>query len=96
MFGGDRRILPAGLSGVAGVTCAACCVVPMLLTAGVLGGAGWVTTGRWLPAVAVVLVALAAGAWWWANRAHECDDDCSCDTQPAAEDTDAPPARSMR
>jgi hypothetical protein len=48
--------LPRGLAGLAAVACLACCAVPALLVAGILAGAGWATTGRWLPAVAVGLL----------------------------------------
>jgi mercuric ion transport protein len=43
------------------------CVIPLLLAAGVLSGAGWHRV-RWLPGVAVVLAGLTGGAWWWAGR----------------------------
>jgi mercuric ion transport protein len=52
-----RRVLPSGLGGLAGLACALCCVVPVLVGAGVLGGAGWVAFGRILPGVAVALAA---------------------------------------
>jgi hypothetical protein len=29
-----RRLLPASLAGLAGVDCAACCAIPLLMTAG--------------------------------------------------------------
>ena len=51
-------ILPAGLAGVA---CAACCAVPLLVAAGLLAGAGAVgALLGWLPAAAVVLMVVAA------------------------------------
>ena len=66
-----RRVLPSGLTGLAGVACAACCVIPLLLAAGVLSGAGWAAAGAWMPGIAVALAALAGGAWWWtARRRH--------------------------
>lgn len=63
-----RRILPGGLGGLTGLACALCCVVPILLAAGVVGGAGWAALGRVLPGVAVALAAATALAWWWSNR----------------------------
>ena len=45
-----RRVLSAGLTGLAGTACLACCAVPALLAAGVLSGAGWAIAGRWMPA----------------------------------------------
>lgn len=57
--GARRRFLPAGLSGLAGAACVACCAIPLLLAAGVLGGAGWVAAGRIMPGVALGLVAVA-------------------------------------
>lgn len=63
-----RRVVSAGLTGLAGTACLACCLVPTLLTTGVLGGAGWVIAGRWTPGIAVSLVVLAALAWWRTNR----------------------------
>jgi hypothetical protein len=63
-----RKLLPGGLTGVAGLACAACCAVPLLLAAGVLSGAGWAAAGRILPGIAVATTAAAAGAWWWAGR----------------------------
>jgi mercuric ion transport protein len=63
-----RRALPASLATLAGVACAACCAIPALLTAGLVGGAGWAVVGRWMPGVAIVLVGLAGGAGWWLRR----------------------------
>jgi len=63
-----RRVLPSSLTGLAGLACAACCAIPVLLAAGVLSGAGWAAAGAWLPGVAVALTALAGGAWWWTLR----------------------------
>jgi hypothetical protein len=63
-----RRLLPKGLTGLAGAACAACCLIPMLLAAGVLSGAGWAAAGAWMPGIAVVLAGLAAAVWWLAGR----------------------------
>jgi mercuric ion transport protein len=63
-----RKFLPTSLAGLAGVACAACCVLPFLLAAGVISGAGWAAAGHWMPGVAVTLTALAGVTWWWAAR----------------------------
>jgi hypothetical protein len=63
-----RRLLPSGLTSLAGLACAACCAIPLLLTAGVLSGAGWAAAGAWMPGIAVALAALAGAAWWWVRR----------------------------
>jgi hypothetical protein len=63
-----RRVLPSGLTGLAGLACAVCCAIPLLLAAGVLSGAGWAAAGAWMPGIAVGLAGLAGAAWWWASR----------------------------
>jgi mercuric ion transport protein len=63
-----RRVLPSGLASLAGLACAACCAIPLLLAAGVISGAGWAAAGAWMPGIAVALAALASGAWWWVRR----------------------------
>jgi hypothetical protein len=78
-----RRILPTGLGSLAGVACAACCAIPLLIAAGVLGGTGWAATGRFMPGVAIGLAATAGLAWWWARtrRIHAtgcAGGGCSC------------------
>jgi mercuric ion transport protein len=79
-----RRLLPSSLTGLAGVACAACCALPLLLGAGVLAGAGWAAAGDWMPGVAVVLAALAGAAWWWTSRrlhrAGCAGGNCACGT----------------
>ena len=84
--GAHSRLLPKGLVGLAGLACAACCLIPVLLAAGVIGGAGWATIGRALPAVAVMLVVGAALVWWWAaqRKAAQCPADCGCSDHAAA------------
>jgi hypothetical protein len=74
-------------------------VIPLLLAAGVLGGAGWAAAGRVMPGVAVALAALAGGAWWWASRrrhASKCSGTgCSCtQNQAGAELPETIPVRS--
>jgi hypothetical protein len=77
-----RQLLPTSLGSLAGVACAACCIIPLLLAAGVIGGTGWAAAGRFMPGVAVGLAALAGLTWWWASRrrthAAGCGGDCSC------------------
>lgn len=63
-----RRVLPSSLTSLAGLACAACCAIPVLLGAGVLSGAGWAAAGAWMPRIAIVLAAVAGAAWWWAHR----------------------------
>jgi hypothetical protein len=63
-----RRLLPTSLTGLAGAACAACCLIPALLAAGMLSGAGWAAAGAWMPGVAIVLAGLAVSAWWWTSR----------------------------
>jgi hypothetical protein len=82
-----RRLLPSGLTGLAGTACAACCVIPLLLGAGVLSGAGWAALGEWMPGVAVALAVAAAGTWWWASRRRHgaacTGEGCACATPGA-------------
>lgn len=58
-----RRLLPAGLKGLAAVACAACCVLPALLAFGAVGGAGAITLTGIMPTPALVLAGLAVLAW---------------------------------
>lgn len=83
-----RGLLPRALTGLAGIACAACCAVPLLLGAGVFGGAGWAAAGRVLPGIAVALVVLAAAAWRWGSRrrhVHGCAGGCNCGCGTAAD-----------
>ena len=67
-----RWRLPTALAGLGAVACVACCALPLLLAAGAFSGAGWVITGRWLPAVAGLLIASAAVLWWtFRRRRHQ-------------------------
>lgn len=59
---------PKVLGGLAALACVACCALPVLITAGVIGVGGGAVVG-WLPALAVVLAVLTAGAWWLGQRA---------------------------
>ncbi|GIG03022.1 hypothetical protein [Catellatospora citrea] len=81
-----RRFLPGSLGSLAGIACALCCVIPILLAAGILGGAGWAYLGNIMPGIALALAAFAGLAWWWTNsrRTHTtgCSGgNCSC-SQP--------------
>jgi mercuric ion transport protein len=62
---------PKALGGLAALACVACCALPVLITAGVVGAGAGAVVG-WLPAVAVVLAALAAGTWWHGQRRRAC------------------------
>jgi mercuric ion transport protein len=79
---GVRRLLPSGLGGLTALACVLCCVVPILLAAGVLSGVGWAVAGRVLPGVAVALAAATGLAWWLSRRrVHQPDcpgGSCSC------------------
>jgi hypothetical protein len=88
-----RRLLPASLGSLAGVACAACCAIPLLLAAGVLGGTGWAAAARFMPGVAAGLAALAGLTWWWAWRRHThpagcVGGTCSCSAYDAVADLD--------
>jgi mercuric ion transport protein len=63
-----RRVLPTGLASLAGLACAACCAIPLMLAGGGLSAAGWAAAGTWIPGIAVALAALAGLAWWRARR----------------------------
>jgi mercuric ion transport protein len=58
----------------------ACCVLPALIAAGLIGGSATLLVG-WLPGVALALAAAAAGLWWLQRRKTGA---CSCRTGPAA------------
>ncbi|MEV0804881.1 MerR family transcriptional regulator [Micromonospora sp. NPDC050200] len=64
----SRRLLPSGLTGLAGAACLGCCAIPLLLAADILSGAGWAALGRWMPGLTVALAAASGAAWWWARR----------------------------
>ncbi|MEV8564793.1 hypothetical protein AB0436_04255 [Streptomyces sp. NPDC051322] len=71
---------PKTLGGLAALACVACCALPVLITAGVVGAGAGVVVG-WLPALAVVLAVLAAGTWWLGQRRRS----CSCGSKSARE-----------
>jgi hypothetical protein len=81
-----RRLLPSSLGGLTGLACALCCAIPLMLAAGIVGGAGWAWFGQALAGIAVALAALTALAFWWARRrpAHAtgcAGGSCSCASQ---------------
>jgi mercuric ion transport protein len=71
---------PKALFGLAWIACVACCVLPALIAAGLIGGSATLLVG-WLPGVALALAAAAAGLWWLQRRKTGA---CSCRTGPAA------------
>lgn len=76
----DARLgrAPKALGGLAALACVACCAPPALITAGLVGAGTGAVVGR-LPALAVVLAVLAAGAWWFGRRRRS----CSCSPKTA-------------
>ncbi|MFJ6797262.1 hypothetical protein [Streptomyces sp. NPDC091268] len=58
---------PKALGVLATLACVACCALPVLITAGVLGAGAGAVVG-WLPGLAVVLAVLASGTWWLGRR----------------------------
>ena len=75
------RRTPTALAGLAGLACAACCLLPVLIAAGLVG-AGASVLVSWLPALAFALAALAAGVWWVGRRRAL---SCTCPS-PGAQD----------
>ncbi|SDK62621.1 mercuric ion transport protein [Actinopolyspora mzabensis] len=71
-----RSRTSVGLAGLAGAACLACCLLPALITAGLLGGALAAGLVAWLPAIAAVLT-LSAVVTWKAHRSRALR--CSCD-----------------
>lgn len=72
---------PKALGGLAALACVACCALPVLITAGVVGTGAGVVVG-WLPAIAAALAVLAAGAWWLGRRRRS----CACSPRTAGEE----------
>ena len=64
--------------GLAALACAACCALPLLITAGVLTGAGAAILERVLLAVSAGLAALALGMWWTHRRRAAVSGPASC------------------
>lgn len=59
---------PKAFAALAGLACAACCLLPALIAAGVVGTGASAIVG-WLPALAVALTVLAGATSWRARRA---------------------------
>ncbi|MGW8355226.1 hypothetical protein [Streptomyces wedmorensis] len=72
---------PKALGGLAALACVACCALPVMITAGVVGTGAGVVVG-WLPAIAAALAVLAAGAWWLGRRRRS----CACSPRTAGEE----------
>jgi hypothetical protein len=76
-----RKLLPTGLVGLAGLACLGCCLVPFLLAAGVLAGAGWAAVLNALPVAAAGFAVVAVLVWWVLFRqrkTHSCSPGCTC------------------
>jgi mercuric ion transport protein len=58
----------ASLSALA---CLACCLLPVLITAGAVGAGASVVVG-WLPALAFASATLAGATWWAVQRRRSC------------------------
>ncbi|MFC9245772.1 hypothetical protein ACFT7S_17690 [Streptomyces sp. NPDC057136] len=65
------RRTPKALASLAGLACVACCLLPVLIAAGVVG-AGASAVVSWLPAAALALAALAGTAWRLTRRCASC------------------------
>jgi mercuric ion transport protein len=69
------------LATAAGVACVACCALPILITAGVLGGGAVAFLAANLPVVAIALAVPAVAAFALAARRRARARPCSCDAQ---------------
>jgi mercuric ion transport protein len=56
------------MGALAGLACAACCALPLLIAAGVLTGASAAIAQNVLLGVAGLMVAAAGGTWWLHRR----------------------------
>lgn len=64
------------LAWLAGAACVACCALPALVAAGLLGG-GALAVAAWLPTLAVAAVALVGWTRWRRARADENTHGCA-------------------
>lgn len=86
------RRTPKALASLAGLACVACCLLPVLIAAGVVGAGASAVVG-WLPAVALALAALAGATWWLSRRRGGASCGCGgtasgqggCGCKPAAD-----------
>ena len=58
----------SGLAALAGIACVACCALPVLISGGILGGAGAAVLADKMPVIAIILAALAVLAFGLAAR----------------------------
>lgn len=72
--------VPKVLGGLAALACVACCALPVLIGAGVVGAGADSVVGR-LPALAVALAVLAVGTRWLGRRRRS----CTCAAKTAGE-----------
>jgi mercuric ion transport protein len=88
----------SGLAVLAGIACVACCTLPILISGGIVGGAGAVFLADKMPVIAVVLavgavlsIGLAArrrtagagaGCGGSCKRANRAGDGCGCTGAP--------------
>ncbi|MDX6740697.1 hypothetical protein [Actinocorallia sp. A-T 12471] len=70
-----------GLGVLAGLACAACCALPVLIGAGVLTGAGAAVLAERMPLIAVVLAVTAVVAFSVAARRRKAG--CGCGKRAA-------------
>ena len=64
--------MPSGLAALGIAGCVACCALPLLVSAGVLTGAGAAVLADWLPGLALALVVAAGATWWWTAHRPGC------------------------
>lgn len=62
-----RHHVPKMFAFLAGLACVGCCLLPVLIAAGV-AGVGTSAVVGWLPATVGALAVLAVGTWWIGHR----------------------------
>jgi hypothetical protein len=68
----------SGLAALAGIACIACCALPVLISGGVLSGAGAVFLADEMPVIAIALAIMAAVAFGMAARRKATGDKRGC------------------